>query len=67
MSEVLLADTHSGLTIIRYAGPKPGWTVVGDPLSADRRRYQITNGSGLLTTLSAHEWAALVEFVKAQP
>ena len=58
---MLLSDP-SGLTISQYAGPELPFTIKDDPLSADRRRYQITNDSGLLTTLSAREWAALGEF-----
>jgi hypothetical protein len=52
----------SGLKVTEYPGPWPGFSDLARPATADRRRYQITNDAGLLTTLSRAEWEALGEW-----
>jgi hypothetical protein len=62
MSEILF-EHPSGLTVSRYVGPELGFSIKEEPLTADRHRYQITNGAGMLVTLSAVEWNALCVFL----
>jgi hypothetical protein len=54
VSTTLISD-RSGLTVTQYVGPEL-------PLTGERRRYQITNDAGLLTTLSRPQWEALGEW-----
>lgn len=61
MSTVLIAD-GSGLSVSEYIGPEIGFTDPARPSTADRRRYQITNDAGMLTTLSRVQWEALGEW-----
>lgn len=61
MSENLL-EHPSGVKVTEYAGPELGFSWAGDPVSVDRRRYQITNDAGMLTTLGRAEMEALGEW-----
>jgi hypothetical protein len=58
MSEILY-EGH-GVALSEYTGPEPGWTIAELPVTADRRRYQITDLiTGRLVTLSREQWAAM--------
>jgi hypothetical protein len=57
-----LLETRSGLRITRYVGPEIGMSIQEEPCTSDRYRYQITNGAGMLTTLSRCEWLELADY-----
>lgn len=60
MSETLFE--HGGLTVQKYIGPEPSFSIAGEPFSADRRRYQVTRDDGVLITLNRRQWLALAQF-----